>query len=199
MSLKIALQEFAKTFNNTVGNFGSVRFIYTSEIQYPSTLPAGILLNYYKFLQIERGAMIGNAFLMDLVSVDELMTSLLGWRWKKTNTIIGDESEENSKWKKSWVIIGSRNGDVVFVDTDFSQGSIFGCLPAGAPFVISESLASFYQCLTECMKIERDIFNYETFDEDFNRLKLFLKRVRIIACQHLGEEGTMGFMKFFFE
>lgn len=194
MELKKSLQKFVDIFNNFEGNFGVAQLQNLIEIQEP--FPLGkILRDYYGQLHLSNNPSIGQKMHLRLIPLENLTTAQAGWLW---TTDKSGKQIENTNWRKNWVIIADRHGDAIFVDIEKDNGSVYGSIQQ-RNFLISDDLGLFFETIAECMILEKEKYDYEVMDEDFNTLDSFINEVVIIAEKKLGTDGKNGFMKFFFE
>lgn len=201
MLLRDALEEFAKIFNrfeDCSGVFvlrGPVEIIEPLAFNKPIHL-GSTLTEYYSRVMLNEKSTIGGAFFLQLITLDEIPTALNGWFWTRDKT--GNLVENIESWKKSWIIIGDRNGDAIFVDIDSPNGAVYGSIQQRNRLIASD-LGSFFFTLAECMTLEMEKYNYEVNDDDFNVIEPFLNDIRHIAEKNFGIEGMKSFMNFFFE
>jgi hypothetical protein len=193
MNLKLVLAEFVKTFQRQETNFGIID-IYPRPFSVNEPFPIGsALIEYFSTLQLKDRVMIGGQFHLGLYALSELERQQDGWLWDRDR--LGNVVEDTKYWKRTWVVIGDRSDDALFVD--INDGKVFGSIQK-RNFFIANTLADFFMVLTEGIKIEIDKFFYETCDEDFNPKPEFLLDVEDVAKDKLGVEGAQAFMKYFF-
>lgn len=201
MLLKAALEEFATIFNC----FEKSRGIFVLRAPVAIIEPMGpneplhlgsTLTEYFSRVLLNEKSGIGGACYLKLITLEQLITYLSGWLWIRDKA--GNLVENVESWKKSWIIIGDRNGDAIFVDIESSNGAVYGSIQQENR-LISSDLGSFFFTLAECMVLEKEKYGYEVNDNDFKVIEPFLIDVRHIAERNFGTEGMKSFMNFFFE
>lgn len=194
MNLAQSLKDFADAFNTGDGNFGVVQ--YREPIAITEPFPLGnALKEYYSRLHLEDNPESGKKMHLTLFSLMEIVGAQHGWRWIRDK--LGQE-QENPDWKRTWVIIADRNGDAIFVDVESENGAVYGSIQQ-RNFLIANNLGDFWGAVAECMNVEKNKYNYEVMDDNFNVIKPFLDDVRTIAEKNLGQDYSNGYMRFFFE
>jgi hypothetical protein len=192
MDLKASLTKFVEIFHQSQENLGNVEILEPPiKIQPPFPLNSE-LVEYFSILRLDE-PIIGGQFHLTLVSLDQLETAQQGWRWIRTKT--GTLEEDNVHWNKKWTIIADRHGDVICVN--FENNNVFGSIQK-RNFFITECLSNFFETLADCMEIESQKYQNNTMDDDFNPLPDFLDDIKSLTLNKLGDEGSTGFMKFFF-
>lgn len=189
MDLYSALNEFCETFSRSSENFGIAKFSSTP-INFSVSMTLGKALEeYYSRIILEEKTQVGAQFQLRLFSIEELESAQEGRRWTYTPN---GQHLENSRWNKDWIVIADRNGDPLVVDS--SNGSVHGLIQTRS-LPLAKDISSFFDALTEGMKIEMDKYNFEVTDDDFNPLESFLRDVEQVATRKLKNPYDVGFLE----
>lgn len=194
-NLEIALKKFCNVFGRDSGDIGQIEFVADSGSNYPAGLELSDELKFYcKHLKFDEPIYIGSATSLKLVSSNNFVDSLYGWRWIK-----GSDGKfiDNPSWSESWVVIGDKNGDALYVDTALPNSPVFGSIQSDR-FKITDSLARFFDIYSDWMICELEDFDMEACDDDFNYLPEYLDKLNMLASSKLSDEEVSGFFKYFF-
>jgi hypothetical protein len=192
MNLQAALTKFVAIFSRSPENFGSAKILPTPISFIPHAVLNEELTEYFSILELGDKTQIGAQFQLRLFSRDELEGAQQGRRtWYDSS----GHRIDNRFWKSSWIVIGDRNGDALFVDTD--DGSVLGSVQKKTLF-LATNLSSFLEALALGMEIEMDKYVFEVTDDDFNIQESFLKDIERVSMTTLGESCVTGYMEYFF-
>lgn len=193
MTLLSSLTNFVDIFQRSPANFGEIS-ISSKPRKFEIDIPLGkTLQEYYSSINFTGKPQVGGRFLLFLFKPEELLGAQYGWRWEKT--LNGSIVEDTKTWNAFWVVIGDRNGDALFIDTNSER--IYGSIQK-INFLIADTLAQFFDILAEGINIEMEKYDFEVLDDDMNLIPNFLKDVQLAASDKLSPEASEGFMKFFF-
>jgi hypothetical protein len=192
MPLESTLREFAAVFQRSPkssGNFKIALAPHATRVNLPLNSD---LETYFKLIDFDDKPQIGGFLSMFLFSPNELEDALSGWRWIRSKS---GQTVESPNWNPAWIIIGERNGDVIFVDT--SDTKVLGSIQ-GENFLVAENLTCFFEALTDAIKVEMEKYRFDVRTEDMEPLPEFEQDVKNLISRKLGDDALPGFMEFFF-
>lgn len=193
MDINKAIEKFAYSVMRFDKKFGVIALQPVAAIDPPFVLGKTLTV-WFERMELRDKPETGGSMALKLFPLEMLVGALSGWRWIRDKS---GKQVENESWPKSWVIIADRDGDAVIVDSDSADGIVHGSIQMRS-FAMADSLASFLVAVAACMDIEREKFDYEVMDEDFNLIDPYLVDVRAVVEAELGKDNTPGFLKFFF-
>lgn len=190
------LQQAMERYSAALERFGkldSIRLREPFEVQ-DEHFSGVVLSEYFSRFDSEVTVCTAGAFHLMWFPLPRLATAQSGWRWIRDKS---GQVREDASWPKSWIVLADRNGDAIVVDDSSDAGTVYGSIQKRS-FQIAGGLPDFLFLLADCVDLEKQQFDYEVMDEDFNYIDAFLQGVESLALKHLGADNSQGFMKFFF-
>ncbi|NWA71363.1 hypothetical protein HX775_05445 [Serratia proteamaculans] len=192
MSFDKVLIELVKTFENSSQSMGSIRY---SSVEVPSSKIAlrisGQIEHFYKHIIMEKKPTLGGDFSMQFFEPEKLKDALVGWRW------IGPQGIEDPSWSKDYIIFADRNGDALFCDVSDDKCPVYGSIQK-VNYQLSLSLCDFINAINKSIDIEKNEFNNETTDEDFNHLPDYLAAIDKELVNIIPRQLADNFKYFYF-
>lgn len=185
MNIKNSIVKLAENFKLNNQNMGGVDYTDHDNNLKSAVSLRGEIEFFYHHLTLKDKPTLDGVFFMHFIEPPELKRILSGWD-------VGDNT-----WNEAYIIFAERNGDVLFCDTTYDACVVYGSIQK-RHFIIADSLSSFLDALNSAMDIERDKYNGEVFDEDFNVEATFIDDVKDMLSKKLDEKEVEGFMRFFF-
>ncbi|EOC1340675.1 hypothetical protein ACI09V_004314 [Cronobacter dublinensis] len=185
MNIKNSIINLARNFKLNDQNMGAIEYTDCNNNVKSTVSLRGELDFFYHHLTLKDKPTLDGVFFMHFIEPSELKNILSGW-----NT-------DDNTWSETYVIFAERNGDVLFCDTTYDACTVYGSIQK-RNFIIANSLASFLDALNSAIDVERDEYNGEVFDDDFNVEAGFIDDVKNTLSKNLDEKEIEGFMRFFF-
>lgn len=193
--LESPLKKFNRVFGRGEFDIGSVKYRDKTTIQYPAEIPfSDELMFLYQHLDLSDNAIVGGSLFLQINKFSNFVGSQHGWKWVRNRD---GEVEKSSLWQDSWVVIGNKNGDALYVDVAVSPNVVYGAILKDR-FKIANSLSRFFDVLSDWMRCELDDFGMEGCDEDFNQKPEFLDSLKRLAEAKLNPDEVDGLFKYFF-
>lgn len=192
MGLSAALQKFVHVFQRSEMSLGKVEYTPAAPTPQSSMPLQGVLVDYYRFMYIDKHANAGGLFHFSLYRADDLLRLQNGWHWIRNRD---GETIEDPLWPREWVVIADRNGDAIFVDT--ATGEVHGSIQK-ENMLLSDDLGQFYDVIAEGMSIEMDKYHFEVEDDDSNIYPEFSDDINSMLQTKLGPVKSKNFYAFFF-
>jgi hypothetical protein len=176
-------------------DLGSINYIDKRNVFFDKRLKVkNILKNFYEHIYIEDKTFIGGILSLQLYSEQELLKGLNGWRWFYEN----GNQKEDPNWLDSWIVVGNKNEDIVFVKTELEYCPVYGIITGSfEEIILSENFCAFIKALTVVMEIEKQ-FNYKVKSEDFSINHNFYTICKTTLSNIICPNVIDNFMKFFF-
>ncbi|NUU69205.1 hypothetical protein HQN64_24430 [Enterobacteriaceae bacterium BIT-l23] len=192
MNIDEVLHNFVDCFNNSPQSLGELKYTSTKLSGDKLALPLkGELLYFYEHLEMIDNPAFGGDLFLELISGQNLVKALSGWRW------IGQNNNIDPNWSENYIIFANRNDDVIFCDIADGNSQVYGSVQK-KNIKLADSLKDFLSVFHDLVKIEEIDFQCETTDDDFNYKLDYLERIERKSEEHLSDEYSKNMFHFFF-